>query len=87
MAASHSPQIGDGLLAESLETSIPMFGESPLLNQDDQLSASHFPLLLHRSQLQCCYLLMEMCETDDWSAMLISLANKRILRLQSENRF
>lgn len=28
MAASHSPQMGDGLLAESLETSIPMFGES-----------------------------------------------------------
>ena len=28
MAASHSPQMGNGLLAESLETSVPMFGES-----------------------------------------------------------
>ena len=30
MAASHSPQIGNGLLAESLETSVPMFGEPSL---------------------------------------------------------
>lgn len=30
LAASHSPHMGDGLLAESLETSIPMFGESHL---------------------------------------------------------
>lgn len=29
MAASHSPQLGNGLLAESLQTSIAMFGESP----------------------------------------------------------
>lgn len=31
MAASHSPQLGNGLLAESLQTSIAMFGEPCLL--------------------------------------------------------
>lgn len=44
MAASHSPQMGNGLLAESLETSVPMFGEPPLLHHGVLLISCLFVL-------------------------------------------
>lgn len=46
MAASHSPHMGNGLLAESLETSIPMFGESYCFVRGGLLSLSS--LLMHQ---------------------------------------